>query len=219
MQHFNTSQSQQQTPDAPIPPADEFPRLKATPLLCRLTPARLKAACKQMKEGYGSGKNAVAAALEDEATGCLMVSKTGNKRDSEGVPKGYCKRRMGGAAGRANLFCHHIAFFSSAEFDSFSLDSAVGMAEVKKRLTANWEFSHLCHNTGCINPDHLTLESAQDNQARNMCNGWAFVECPQCSEVFNPCKHWPQCILPVQGAWADELPPYQVEEEVKEEEA
>jgi len=33
----------------------------------------------------------------------------------------------------------------------------------------DWDVSHLCHNSRCVNPGHLILESREENNRRNMC--------------------------------------------------
>jgi len=61
------------------------------------------------------------------------------------------------------------------------------------------QVSHLCHNGGCVNFQHIRLESANQNVSRNRCQGWTHVLCPcGCNHRFNPCTHNPQCILPIQ---------------------
>ena len=65
------------------------------------------------------------------------------------------------------------------------------------RPAAGWQVSHLCHNGSCVNQPHLCLETAAQNRARNMCQGWTHIVCPcGCNHRFNPCPHQPQCILP-----------------------
>ena len=62
--------------------------------------------------------------------------------------------------------------------------------------TGGLQVSHLCHNGGCVNPDHLLPETRAENLARNMCQGWKLVTCPcPCAVRFNPCPHQPQCLL------------------------
>jgi len=62
---------------------------------------------------------------------------------------------------------------------------------------AGMQVSHLCHNGSCVNRTHLVLETAVQNRARNICQGWTFIVCPcGCNHLFNPCQHLPQCILP-----------------------
>ena len=44
--------------------------------------------------------------------------------------------------------------------------------------------SHLCHNSLCVNPDHLTLETQAINNERKMCKGSNHCAC-----------HTPPCLL------------------------
>ena len=54
-------------------------------------------------------------------------------------------------------------------------------------LWDGWTVSHLSHNPGCLNPEHLALEPLDVNRARNGCPaGWK-------------CYHQVRCIRP--GAW------------------
>ncbi len=52
-------------------------------------------------------------------------------------------------------------------------------------LPAGGEVSHLCHRTRCIRPDHLTLESGEQNRERAHCKNQS-----QCTK-----SHFPHCIL------------------------
>jgi hypothetical protein len=64
-------------------------------------------------------------------------------------------------------------------------------------IPAGMQVSHLCHHGECVNPAHLLLETAAQNRARNICQGWTYLVCPcGCNHRFNPCHHQPQCILP-----------------------
>ena len=63
-------------------------------------------------------------------------------------------------------------------------------------LTARgeYEISHLCHNGGCFNPDHLIIEPAALNKSRNSCRGTYIIRVEGVVEV-NQCPHWDD------GAW------------------
>lgn len=65
---------------------------------------------------------------------------------------------------------HRMWFYSSAEL--------IAMAEDHK----NYTVSHLCHGSGCINPNHLVLESLAVNKSRNVC------------PAGSKCWHEPKCI-------------------------
>lgn len=53
--------------------------------------------------------------------------------------------------------------------------------------------SHLCHQKLCINPNHLTIESIVNNNARKGCLCRTIL--PDC-QVWNLCYHRPPCIMP-----------------------
>jgi hypothetical protein len=44
--------------------------------------------------------------------------------------------------------------------------------------------SHLCHQAWCIRPDHITIETPQQNSLRNFCH------------ATNACDHTPKCLVP-----------------------
>lgn len=61
------------------------------------------------------------------------------------------------------------------------------------------EISHLCHNGGCTNPDHLIIEGHADNLRRNSCQGHFILH--HGYMTYHPCTHRElsarmQCILP-----------------------
>ncbi len=68
-------------------------------------------------------------------------------------------------------------------------------------LTTKGEYhvSHLCHNAGCINPDHVIIEPAWINEFRKFCaKAWA-VRFPDGS-FLDPCRCHvdgsPRCLIP-----------------------
>src|ERR1700761_8773135 len=65
---------------------------------------------------------------------------------------------------------------------------------------ASYQVSHLCHNGSCFNPDHLVVESAALNKARNVCQGQVMTIC-NCGLIYNSCCHgsvemMKKCLLP-----------------------
>lgn len=61
----------------------------------------------------------------------------------------------------------------------------------------NRNVSHLCNNASCCNPDHLVVESSDDNHARKNCPVSRQVTCPcGCNHSFavSVCSHTPPCI-------------------------
>lgn len=61
--------------------------------------------------------------------------------------------------------------------------------------------SHLCHNAGCFNPEHVDVEEAEVNRARNSCQTSVVFTAPD-GTTFHPCPHHSlgslrrSCILP-----------------------
>lgn len=52
--------------------------------------------------------------------------------------------------------------------------------------------SHLCNTRNCIEPNHLCVESATENNRRKGCPG--DVKCLDCDNVVYSCPHVPKCI-------------------------
>lgn len=66
-----------------------------------------------------------------------------------------------------------------------------------------FQVSHLCHNGGCFNPEHLVVEEAALNKARNSCQNHEIIEYSGLGPMrYNPCRHggergaFRKCILP-----------------------
>lgn len=174
------------TPPSQILPETAF--IKTTPAVFALTHQEAVSHCKEMEEGYGKGKNAVAAAQDLADTKCLISSKKGNKGKGD-ARFGYPKRKVGGVEGE--VYWHHIGFLAGDDFETIGRTTAVNL--VKR----GYQFSHLCHQPRCFAPMHVILEPEADNRARNACKGVTWVRCPVDQFLFNPCPHTPQCILPM----------------------
>lgn len=107
-------------------------------------------------------------ALEVDDKGCWIASKpfkgrTGNQfkipyKDDDGKTKYF----------RVKLY--RMWFYSKVR--------TIAMAEDHTKYTC----SHLCHNNGCLNPQHLVLEDLATNKARNVCPGTTH------------CTHTPKCL-------------------------
>lgn len=82
---------------------------------------------------------------------------------------------------------------------------AKGEASLLALASTNYQISHLCHNGGCFRPEHLEMEPAELNTARNECRGRSILMLPD-GVFLHPCPHWdwlgsrghPKCILPVE---------------------
>lgn len=82
---------------------------------------------------------------------------------------------------------------------------AKGEASLLALASTNYQISHLCHNQGCFRPEHLEMEPAELNTARNECRGRSIMVLPD-GVSLHPCPHWdwlgsrghPKCMLPVE---------------------
>lgn len=90
-----------------------------------------------------------------------------------------------------NVYVHHLAIIASGRGNQLGVAGSRGSHEV----------SHLCHQSGCFNPDHLVVEPGDLNRARNTCHGKVVIE--HAGAVLHPCSHWcwgngghRECILP-----------------------
>lgn len=96
-------------------------------------------------------------------------------------------------------FLHQLAIVGKGQGLRLPLTTGAG----------GYEVSHLCHNSGCFNPEHLVVERAALNKARNACRGRAVLEIESTMRI-HPCPHWDdaewnngadglrmQCVLPV----------------------
>jgi len=86
----------------------------------------------------------------------------------------------------------------------FYAHHVVMMKKMKDRGAADmWDtvamqVSHECHNTLCVNPDHLELIPAAANRAKNIhCVG--HVTCTTCGVTMRACKHATLCLTVVES--------------------
>lgn len=88
-------------------------------------------------------------------------------------------------------FLHQLAVVASGNGQNLLRTSASNGTD---------EVSHLCHNSGCFNPDHVVVESKELNRARWACGG-AFIVKATDGSVYHPCvhgavEHRRSCLLP-----------------------
>ncbi len=81
-----------------------------------------------------------------------------------------------------HTLCHHLAI-AATKFDTIE--------EVRSAFKDK-EVSHRCNNAWCCNPEHLRLESHNDNMSRQRCPVW--FKCMDCGQVHRACSHDPPCI-------------------------
>lgn len=82
---------------------------------------------------------------------------------------------------------------------------AKGEAPLLTLASMGYQISQLCHNGGCFRPEHLEMEPAELNTARNECQGKRVLLLSD-GGVLHPCPHWDwcgsqgylKCILPVE---------------------
>jgi len=98
-----------------------------------------------------------------------------------------------------NVYLHHLAVLAKTNEDGKAMLQGV---YASSSLDGNQalEVSHLCHNTKCVNPDHLTVETKAANLGRSSCKNQKRVHFGQ--KGYDPCDHrkaptYKSCILPV----------------------
>ena len=168
--------------------------LPQTPAVLRLAvqaDTAVQTAVSSMREGYKAGGTTIEPAEVLPETGCLVAQKAANKA----AGFGWVKMKVPGAGARKEYYVHHLAYLAGQD-----LQAAEVYSDVEEKLKAGYQFSHRCHQPRCFQDGHIILENSDDNKARTMCKGWTWVCCPGCKDVFNPCPHEPQCILPKTGA-------------------
>lgn len=106
---------------------------------------------------------------------CFFIHKLGCIfRGAEDVPDSEKY-----AYGRDSYGCHTMwRFITGLERDS--QDDA---REDANGMSRRMELSHLCHNPGCINPAHLTMEPRATNQARMHCGHKTELEIERVWEI------------------------------------
>lgn len=64
----------------------------------------------------------------------------------------------------------------------------------------DYEASHLCHNSVCVNPGHLCWESARANNKRKNCTVWQRCTAHEnCGKKQATCVHDPPCLKAING--------------------
>ncbi|KAK9384655.1 zinc-binding loop region of homing endonuclease [Lipomyces mesembrius] len=69
-------------------------------------------------------------------------------------------------------------------------------------LYRGYHVSHLCHRPGCINADHLVVETEEYNQSRKICsvkvNVKTLVNGREYFVKAEECPHFPACIIKIE---------------------
>lgn len=99
--------------------------------------------------------------------------------------------------GIKKLYLHQLALIASNRRDEL-----LWCTQANKLF----QVSHLCHNSGCFNPEHLIVEESDRNKARNTCQGHEIIEYSGLGAMrYHPCAHggerneYLRCILPVRA--------------------
>jgi len=126
---------------------------------------------------------ATKAEVDPDFPECLFHKKS--------LPSKYAKAKLRGMKDDKEYYVHHIVMGSK------------GITE----WGDNDQISHLCHNTRCINKEHLIVETKAANLARNLCKGWSHMK--HRDEWINVCaikgQCNPPCILRKPQTMRDEL--------------
>ncbi|KAK9429742.1 hypothetical protein V1505DRAFT_147484 [Lipomyces doorenjongii] len=81
--------------------------------------------------------------------------------------------------------------------------------DVHNLLYRGYHASHLCHQPGCINPDHLVVETQAANESRKMCSTKANVKISVNGRDYllkaEGCPHSPLCVIKLETRAAIEL--------------
>lgn len=100
------------------------------------------------------------------------------------------------------VYLHHLAVLLKR--DGQALLRKVQSTRLKKKSEDIYQVSHLCHNSHCLNPSHLVVETKQDNLGRNQCQRQKKIKLNWLTGgmILHPCPHRKttrlklECILP-----------------------
>lgn len=110
-------------------------------------------------------------ALQDEGTKYPVLTYTVT------LPSGVSKK--------LKLYAHHVVMLWKLKLEDPRLDKA---------WAPELHVSHNCHNTRCVQIEHLALVSQADNNSRNIhCIG--VVICKHCNRRMQVCVHQPPCLI------------------------
>ncbi|KAK9429741.1 zinc-binding loop region of homing endonuclease-domain-containing protein [Lipomyces doorenjongii] len=81
--------------------------------------------------------------------------------------------------------------------------------DVHNLLYRGYHASHLCHQRGCINPDHLVVETEDVNYSRKMCSTKVHTKTSVNGRDYlanaEDCPHSPPCVIRLETRAAIEL--------------
>lgn len=118
--------------------------------------------------------------------GCLISTRTVSSQNKSGENKSdtkypVIKRRCPDKVDR-RCYCPHISYMSK-----------YFKKEAKMWDSSEFEISHECHNTLCVNPNHLELLTKSEHSTKRIhCIG--IVKCHECGVQFILCEHRTRCL-------------------------
>jgi len=122
--------------------------------------------------------------------GCLHSS--GAFHDSSQTRKMV---KVHGSNSRQELYLQQLAVIAKGDQVAHVLEKKPSILDTiefngisKKALTH--ECSHSCHDTVCMNPDHVLVRSRSENKSQNYCRAFMVG-----GKKFSTCSHNPQCML------------------------
>lgn len=115
---------------------------------------------------------------------CLLTGKPGNKRYGAGYASFKASHPLLSRK-KVEFYVHHLLWMQQQ-----------GWARI---VPEAYEVSHLCHQTKCLQPEHVCVETAREHDDRDACKGKEIViACfGNHQATRNPCTHEPPCILPI----------------------
>jgi len=122
--------------------------------------------------------------------GCIY--STGAFHDGSNERK-MCK--IQGAASRSELYLQQLAAIAGGQglqvLETVSyFDDAFGVGKRKPKNDLTHQCSHDCHNSVCMNPDHITVRRGNENREQNFCRAFTVG-----GVKMTTCTHIPQCML------------------------
>ena len=102
--------------------------------------------------------------------GCRVTGK------KSGHANGYVKAKPADLNATNEFYLHHLALVAADRRDELAL----------VRQGGDFECSHICHNTGCFNAEHLVVETSSTNKQRNFC---VTLDGSCCGTKVTNCRH------------------------------